>query len=149
MREQGISSSAGRSANPCNLWQGFADKQPVPKECTTSTDSALKSKALNPGLRLLNLLPGVRSRCKLPKEHKITVRTFKSHVCSQKERCSPAHSMRLVPSVVCLDSGCGSHLLQAEPCPALSTVLDASESSARKGNLKELTDSRGHGSVNG
>lgn len=86
MREQDMSSSTGRSANPCNLWQGFDDRRLVPKERATSTDSALESKALNPGLRHLKLLPGVWPRCKLPHEHKMRkLWMFKSHVCSLKE----------------------------------------------------------------
>lgn len=81
------------SANPHNLWQGFADKQLVPKECVTSTDSALESKDLNPGLRLLRFVPGVWSRCKLPHGHKVRrLSKLKSHLCRLKERHLPEHS---------------------------------------------------------
>lgn len=147
-----MSSSTGRSANPCNLWQGFADKQLVPKECATSTDSARESKALNPGLRLLKLLPGVWSRCKLPHEHKMRrLRTFKSHVRSLKERCSfRACTACIQPRVRCVWIQDMVPICSGQSCALLfCAVLGASESPVRKGNPKELRDSRGHCSVNG
>ena len=103
MREQ------GRIRKSRHLWQGSAGKQLVPKERAASADTALASEAPSPGVRLHQLLPRVRSRCKLPREHKTRKPwTFKSHVCG----------LHLAPSAACLGSGCGPHLLQAEPCPA-------------------------------
>lgn len=115
------------SANPCDLWQGFADKQLVPKECATSTDSALESKDLNPGLRLLKLVRGVWSRCKLPHEHKMRrLCMLKSHVCSLKGEASPRAQRASVQDI---DPSCSG---REELCPAAG-CSGACESSVRKG----------------